>query len=431
MKTAVAAASAGTLPVPALAAGLGGQCPTTRDFRIVDQDQSDNVVTTYLLEGNVLSQNTPTLSKNSTASKNATVLSNGSDNGLVDEFIDPALGCTPWMASSVTAPTGMTPALALNELQGNSNPPPGGPALIPINDPMVLIGTQQSLEKLNLYRAAVGQPLAATAADASGTTYCKNFMVAGVFIQGNAALFAGKTSPAPDVANNLYTFLAQRFATSLGAAGGLNCLGLFNFAQPVAEGLDGNGVVTSASINTAPLTSILNGQKVANGTVSTANPSSTPNSATVVTATSIGLRPSHRVYSSRPVGLSNAGIATPTVPFSSAAKGKKGSSLVPTGVAKVSSLMSSFLSSVASGVAANPTSPLPIPSSSSSKVAGKGTPTTLITSVANAASSSAAPAVSSAAACSFSKNAQGLVFVGTTAYFPIPSEFAQFLEGAI
>jgi len=52
--------SAGKLVVPALGTALDGQpCPTVRDFGIVDQDQSDNVITTYILtEHGTIAQNT-------------------------------------------------------------------------------------------------------------------------------------------------------------------------------------------------------------------------------------------------------------------------------------------------------------------------------------------------------------------------------------
>lgn len=476
MKTAIAAGQSGALAIPALGTGTGGQCPSTRDFRIVDQDQSDNVITTYLLNGNVLSQNTPA---NNKAADNATILTNGSDNALVAEFVDPALGCKPFMAPSVTAPSGFSAALSLNELAANKEPPVSGPpALVPINDPMVVIGANSSVEKVNLYRAAVGQPLATNVAGASSLAYCKNILIGGIFTQDNQALFAGKSSPLPAVANNLYTFLAQRFATSLSATGGLNCLGLLNFAQPVAEAVDGNGIVTSASINVAPLSSLLAATTFASGTVAVPNASSTANSAIVNTDTSIGIFPSHHTYFSKPAGLSNAGIATTTdgasaatsvsavaagntatSPTAAAATSQVTSgSSAASAVAQVSSLMSSYLSSVASGLSVNASSSLPItPASSASAKAGKGgkkaTPTTLITAVGKAVvstvagtaasssnvtaaavsvtSASAPAALVSASACSLSKNAQGLVFDGTTAYFPIPSEFAQFLEGAL
>ena len=261
---ALADLKAGIIVPPPLGQGIGGACPTTRDFRIVDQDQSDNVVSTYLAvgsgNGTVLMQNTPTNSKN----VNGTVLSNGSDNGLLDIFIAPALGCTPWMVQSPTAPTGKTPALALNELVATAN---NGAALVPLNDPMVLVNGQQSLQKVNLYRVGVGQPQAATPRDADPKTYCLNILVAGIFIAQDMALFQGMTSPAPTVANNLYTFLAQRFATSINADN-LGCFALLNFQQPVTLTTDGNGIVTAATINTQVLQAIIG---AGNGTVAGGN----------------------------------------------------------------------------------------------------------------------------------------------------------------
>lgn len=67
------AVSAGLLTVPAPGTSTKGTpqaCPVTRDFRMVDMDQSDNVDSTYLLIGGTkLAQNTPA---NAAANKNAT-----------------------------------------------------------------------------------------------------------------------------------------------------------------------------------------------------------------------------------------------------------------------------------------------------------------------------------------------------------------------
>ena len=49
-QSAFALVASGHLVVPPLGTAKDGQpCPTVRDFGVVDQDQSDNVVTTYLL----------------------------------------------------------------------------------------------------------------------------------------------------------------------------------------------------------------------------------------------------------------------------------------------------------------------------------------------------------------------------------------------
>lgn len=100
-------------------------------------DQSDNVDTTYLfINGKKLAQNTDT---NAAANKNSEVLSNGSDIALVNDFIAPAMGCTPFTARSITAPGGTPGGLALNELQANSFPPAVGHALVLLDDDFTVI----------------------------------------------------------------------------------------------------------------------------------------------------------------------------------------------------------------------------------------------------------------------------------------------------
>lgn len=227
-------------------------------------DQSDNVDTIYLLINNqMLAQATPANAANST---NVQDITNASDNALLTYFLDPAIGCTPWMVTSPTAPTGMCPTQATNELMSFKFPPAanGGPALVPLNDDMTVINNgntvTQSLGKTNAYRAIMGQTPAATTADASGITYCQNYAISGVFIADNEGLFAGKTSPMPAVANNLFTFMAQRFAQSFGPVPALGCNNTFGIPNPVTLTLNGNAVVVAATINTTILQSIFNGQ---------------------------------------------------------------------------------------------------------------------------------------------------------------------------
>ncbi|KAF9237971.1 hypothetical protein BU15DRAFT_75581 [Melanogaster broomeanus] len=254
---AKAAVQQGLIKVPAPGTGSSGQaCPVTRDFRIVDQDQSDNVVTTYLMIGNdTLAQNTPA---NAKANPDAEVLSNASDNALLNEFIQPSLGCTPYQNPCTTCPSGSSPGLATNELQSNFFPPGGGPALVPLNDPMVLINGQQSLQKVNLYRDGTGQPQANNN-NASGLTYCQQFTQSGLFINLNQKAFTNTSSPAADQATNLFTFLAMRFSMSFGPAPGLGCTQLLNIDNPVNLTTDGNDVVTAATINTQALQQIFSG----------------------------------------------------------------------------------------------------------------------------------------------------------------------------
>jgi hypothetical protein len=156
------------LTVPTLGRANDGEpCPTTRDFSVVDQDQSDNVTTKYLVtsHGNV-AQDTPA---NAARLHGATVLANPSDNALVDEFVDPALGCTPWTVRDLDG-GGTATSLALDEIQANADQAAPA-ALVPLNDPMTLVGGAYSAGKTNLYRAGVDQPQ--LPAGQGPKTYCR------------------------------------------------------------------------------------------------------------------------------------------------------------------------------------------------------------------------------------------------------------------
>jgi len=215
----------GIIAVPPLQTALDGMdCPTTRDFSVVDQDQSDNVVTTYLIRpsDNRLAQNT---AKNRKALNVTNFDANGSDNRLLDAFILPALGCQPWMAPDLADDFNLLPALPLNEIQAaywQCAPQ----ALVPANDPMVLDGNgNTNALKINAYRSGVFQPtIVSPTFEASTTTYCQNLLNMGLpRIMNNQALFMNSASPTAGM--NLFDFLIARFNVTFGPAGngGLGC----------------------------------------------------------------------------------------------------------------------------------------------------------------------------------------------------------------
>lgn len=244
-QAANAAIKAGRLKVPALAkANDGMTCPTTRDFSIVDQDQSDNVTTAYLLNGDgQTAQDTPTNAANIT---NA-VAKNGSDERLVT-LVDSALGCTPWKAPDLASPGQMLSALPLNELQAaaDQNAPV---ALVPAGDPMVLNNGNANLRKLDAYRVGVDQLPVANLDAASTRAYCQNLLnIAPARLQLDSQFTQQAASPDAAVATNLFTFLAQRFVTTF-EGNGLNCTNILGVQDPVTVQANGDGVVTSATIN--------------------------------------------------------------------------------------------------------------------------------------------------------------------------------------
>lgn len=241
---------AGTLVVPPLATAKDGQpCMTTRDFGLIDQDQSDNVVTSYLaLANGTIAQNN---AANTAALAGANTLVNGSDNLLLDGFVDPAIGCTPFTAPDLTNNGQPVGSLALDELQAAADQK-APIALVPTNDPMVLVNGNASNQKTNLYRSGVDQP-PLTAAD-TPTTYCKNMTTIGQQrTQLDQNLTMNGPSPAPAMANNLFTFLASRLNQSYT---NLGCQNLLNMPDPIQVTTDGNGVAIAAKFNvtTTPVT---------------------------------------------------------------------------------------------------------------------------------------------------------------------------------
>ena len=230
-QAANAAITAKKLTVPAAQTGRDGKpCPTVRDFAVVDQDQSDNVISSYLVLPN--GQTAPNTADNrNRLGGRATLLTNGSDNGLVDKFVAPALGCTPWTAPDLTDPGTMVSSVALNELAAAAWT--GQPvALVPTNDPMTQVGGRTSVSKTNLYRAGVNQPALAPGSD-TGRAYCRNLVdIAPPRLLLDRQLLRAAPSPDPAAAPNLYAFLLQRLRSSFDLLG---CAKLLHERNPIPQ----------------------------------------------------------------------------------------------------------------------------------------------------------------------------------------------------
>jgi hypothetical protein len=236
----------GTLTVPALGTAKDGQsCPTVRDFSVVDQDQSDNVTTGYLVTND--GRTAQVTAANKVHLPKAVEMNNGSDNGLLDAFIDPTLGCTPWTAPDLANPGQQATALALNELQAMVNQQ-APVALVPLNDPMVLDSNNNfSLAKTNAYRAGVDQPRAQNNGQADPKAYCQKLVNTGApRIVLDAPFTVQTATPDDATGNNLFTFLAQRFVNSYT---NLNCQQLLGQPSPIATTQNANGAAVSATFN--------------------------------------------------------------------------------------------------------------------------------------------------------------------------------------
>ena len=248
--TIPAAGMARNLVASAGALGTGRECPTTRNFDMIDQDPSDNVTSKYLLNP-ATGQTAQDTTANAARMKGATVLVNGSDNALIDYFLDPALGCTPLMAPDLGNHGVMSTSQALDELFAARNQPKAA-ALIPENDGMVLgLGGSVDVAKTDLYRSEIGQaPVdSQTSASSSPAMFCQNMVnIQTAFIAANEKTFAAWPSPVPTVGDTLYTFLASRLASSFD---NLNCAN-FGLHQTVTVVNNGAGAATQATLNDDP-----------------------------------------------------------------------------------------------------------------------------------------------------------------------------------
>jgi hypothetical protein len=243
------AVRAGHLQVPPLGTATDGKpCPTVRDFSLVDQDQSDNVTSHILAAPNGQTGQNNAAARTAIQGMNAQPvdLANGSDNRLLDVFVDPTLGCTPWMLPNQSNDGQATPSLPLNELQAAALQQ-APVARVPVTDPMTLVNNNPSVTKTNAFRLEVDQRVIGGGDNGNGTTYCRNLFQnpAGIQRVFNAMnILQNGTSPDPAAATNLFTFLTMRGSDSFG---NLNCQNLLNMPNPITLTVDGNNVVTAAA----------------------------------------------------------------------------------------------------------------------------------------------------------------------------------------
>ena len=248
-RAAYRAEARGKLKIPSagISPRTGQACPTTRSFTLIDQDQSDNVTTQYLLTA--AGRTAPYNERNRKALPRATVISNGSDNALLDRFVDPALGCRPFEAPDLSQGGAPGTSQALDELSAARNQ--AAPrALVPENDPMVLVRNAFSVAKTDLYRSSVGQPPVSKANNPvdSPAEYCQNMIRFQMpFLRHDQEVMAPWRSPVPSIGDNLLTFMAYRLVQSFG---NLRCR-RYGLSDPVHVTLNEDGVATAVRFGRA------------------------------------------------------------------------------------------------------------------------------------------------------------------------------------
>jgi hypothetical protein len=236
----------GRLRIPASGTSplTGRPCPTTRSFDLVDQDPSDNVTTEYLLTAN--GETAQDNAASQAVLPGATMISNGSDNRLLDNFVLPALGCVPFTAPDLSDAGLPATSQTLDELSAAANQ--RAPiALVPENDPMTVLGGQFSGIKTDLYRIGVGQPLVTVGQQADApANFCASMLnIQTAFIAANQQRFSVKTSPVPAAGTSLFTFMAARLSasfTNLGCAA-------FGLRNTVNLSVDDQGAAVAATLS--------------------------------------------------------------------------------------------------------------------------------------------------------------------------------------
>src|SRR5579864_5042841 len=268
-RTANALIAEGVMKIPATGTSSDGQpCLTVRNFALVDQDQSDNVISTYLINANGQTAQDTAANAASMAGAGTTPIGNGSDDRLLANFVDPANGCSAFSAPNSTDANGTSGSQALNELSASVNQT-GTIAVVPPNDEMTLVNNAFSVAKTNVYRSLVDQPLLAGNVNPAqvAADYCQNMVnIAAAHNQLDYTRDANFASPVPGTGDNLGAFLAARLSASFGVLGCQN----FGLTVPVTVTVNAAGVATAATYNLAQQAAT--GSTAAGGSTPTASP---------------------------------------------------------------------------------------------------------------------------------------------------------------
>ena len=225
---------------------LGDICPTVRSFSVIDQDQSDNVLSSYILTTDMKVAQDYTIYKNKL--NILKLVKNGSDNALLSNFIYKAIGCEPFMAPDLADLTILRSSSALNEIQANLNDTTNlDIAIVPSINPMCLVNGEENLEKTNAYRQGYNQPLLIQLNQQDNINYCNSlYQIAVQFFILHINELKDFVSP-DESGNNLLNFLCNRFVNSWN---NLNCEKIINLPSPINVTLNSNGTTVSNNLDT-------------------------------------------------------------------------------------------------------------------------------------------------------------------------------------
>jgi hypothetical protein len=231
--------------------GTGRACPVTRNFEVAaDQASANNVTTEYLLNP-LTGQTAQDTTSNAGNIAGATLLFSPGDNSLLDQFLDPVLGCTPFQAPDLANNDQPTSSQALDEILAGAYQPKTA-ALVPENDAIVRGGDGAfDAAKTDLYREELGQsPIGGQGSQASDPeAYCQNIVdIQTPFLAANRTLLAVGQSPVTAAGNNLLTYMADRLSMSFANLGCQH----FGLVNPVTVTRTDTGVAIAATFTTTP-----------------------------------------------------------------------------------------------------------------------------------------------------------------------------------
>jgi hypothetical protein len=233
--------------------GTGRSCPVISNFEVAGLDPGESVTTTYLLNP-LTGQTAQDNSTYQSYVSGATLLHGSSANDLLNQYIDPILGCTPFQAPDLSNASVPTFSEALDEIAAGAHQPTTA-ALVPENDKVVMDGGASDPAKTDLYREELGQaPVsAATNKSSSPAMYCQNIVdIQTPFLAANLKLLATGQSPVTATADNLLTFLANDLSASFTSLGCQQ----FHLTNPIALKRNSAGMAIAATFDTAVQTAL-------------------------------------------------------------------------------------------------------------------------------------------------------------------------------
>jgi hypothetical protein len=233
--------------------GTGRSCPVLSNFEVAGLDPGESVTTTYLLNP-LTGQTAPDTTTYRGYIAGATLLHGNSANAVLDQYVDPILGCAPFEAPDLSNASVPTFSEALDEIAASAHQPKSA-ALVPENDKVVMDRDQSDPAKTDQYREELGQAPVSGQSDktSSPAMYCQNLVdIQTPFLAANQKLLVTGQSPVTATADNLLTFLANDLSASFTSLGCQQ----FHLTNPVTLKRNSAGVAIAATFDTAVQTAL-------------------------------------------------------------------------------------------------------------------------------------------------------------------------------